>query len=288
MRIWITLFTLLTLSACLPFTGKSGLNYGLPAKVTNSAALAQLSTALNSKCIECHAWINDPSSLLANGRIVPGNPEGSILFQLVKSGQMPQTGPGLTNAELEELRGYILALTQGGTLPPTPIEPDAPDTEEFADLKTAFVGKKCIVCHKGMVSEPEFKKGLVPGNPEESKIFQSITSGSMPKQIPAATAAEVELVADYVHGVGETNPKVDFALLTSQLLKSKCLICHKGWTEEKRVLKYVVAGDLQKSKLYRSVSEGWMPQRPKAVDANDLQLLRDYILQLKPAAATRP
>lgn len=73
------------------------------------------------RCISCHgparteAGLNLSTydSLQASNAthghpvIVPGNPEESHLFQMVQSGQMPQGGPKLNDAEIAAIRAWI-------------------------------------------------------------------------------------------------------------------------------------------------------------------------------------
>lgn len=279
MKLWMLILPFV-FTACLPFGDKGVLTYGLPVQVTNQLALGQLSNSLTGNCVSCHGWITDPGELLKKGRIIPGRPEQSILYQMLQDGRMPKDGPPLTGAELDEVRGYILALVQAPST--TPVEPLPAESQAFTDLKTNLLNKQCIVCHKGMVNEVDFQHGVHPGQPDESKVVRTIVRGEMPLQIPAATDAEVQLVANYIHGVGQANPTVTFETLTKDVLRPKCLICHNGWTDETRVLKHVVAGDPENSKLYRSVHEGWMPKKVDPVSDAQLAQLRAYILALPP------
>jgi hypothetical protein len=60
------------------------------------------------KCVACHSWISDDDKILS--RIVPGDPEGSKLYQRTNDGSMPFGGPPLTNDEIALIYKYINEL----------------------------------------------------------------------------------------------------------------------------------------------------------------------------------
>ncbi|OUR95396.1 hypothetical protein A9Q84_16305 [Halobacteriovorax marinus] len=61
-----------------------------------------------AKCLMCHAWAIDESSVLS--RVEAGNPEGSLLYNRVFDDSMPFGGPPLTESEKEVIYRFIMDL----------------------------------------------------------------------------------------------------------------------------------------------------------------------------------
>jgi uncharacterized membrane protein len=74
---------------------------------------------LQSRCINCHGGartqrgldMSSYASLMAgsvNGAVVvPGNPSGSLIIQMVTQGKMPKNGPGLTPSQIQILTQWV-------------------------------------------------------------------------------------------------------------------------------------------------------------------------------------
>lgn len=70
---------------------------------------------LQTRCAGCHTganaskfdYVDDLGLLVSEGKIVMGDPDGSLLWQRVESNSMPQNGPSLTDYEKLELRTWI-------------------------------------------------------------------------------------------------------------------------------------------------------------------------------------
>jgi mono/diheme cytochrome c family protein len=84
---------------------------------------AQFEALLERACGQCHGpdavavqgginYINNLDELIASGRIVPGNPEESLIYQRIDRGEMPPEGAGteVTAAELDQLATFIAGL----------------------------------------------------------------------------------------------------------------------------------------------------------------------------------
>lgn len=79
---------------------------------------------LENRCLNCHGGdrieggltIRSYADLIAGGEsgsvVIPGDAEGSLLYQLVSSGEMPKRGANLTPVQLEVLMQWI----NGGVL----------------------------------------------------------------------------------------------------------------------------------------------------------------------------
>jgi mono/diheme cytochrome c family protein len=94
---------------------------------TDTSAVASVSFSkdvmpiLQSRCLSCHGGgranrglsFDTYDTLMAGSNngpvIIPGNPNGSRLIQLVQSGTMPKQGPKLTPDQIQILIDWILA-----------------------------------------------------------------------------------------------------------------------------------------------------------------------------------
>ena len=84
-----------------------------PTNPANQSAMTytQLkSDVLTPKCVGCHGgkaglFVLTHSSIRTF--VIPGNPAGSLLFQVVNSNQMPPHGPPLTASEKQEISDWI-------------------------------------------------------------------------------------------------------------------------------------------------------------------------------------
>lgn len=243
----------------------------------NQLALQQLTDNLAPKCQNCHSdWIRDEQEILK--RIVPGNVAASPLYQVLVNGSMPKGGPAFTTAELDIVRTQILALTST-TTPPPPVTIET----DFSRLKDGLLNDKCLVCHSWMKEEAGLQTRVVTGEPEKSKIYKLVINGRMPKNYEPITSAELALVHDYILDLGSPEPKVTFDQIQSEVLGPKCIKCHRGMKEESGIQWGIVAGKPDESKIYKAMANGSMPKQIKPVTDNELQLLHNYIKNLRPS-----
>ncbi len=147
---------------------------------------------LESKCSRCHLWAHTEEGV--RSQIIPGNPESSPLYREVESGSMPQGAPRLSGSELQIVRDYILALSQED---PDPV----PSKISFETLKQKVLIPHCISCHRSMDTPDGIILDIEPGRPEQSLMYLSVKSGSMPKSKPPLTVSELEIVRKYIEGL---------------------------------------------------------------------------------------
>lgn len=166
---------------------------------------------LRDKCLNCHDWASSEAEF--DKRIIPGDPENSPMYQQIASGAMPLGGPELTNSEKDLIYQFILnkvsvveEVPPAPAPAPTPIdEPNGPSIEVMAlveQVKTEILIPNCQLCH-GWVSEDEaiFSR-IVPGKPEQSRLYLLVENGSMPP-FGALPEAEVELIKEMIIALGE-------------------------------------------------------------------------------------
>jgi hypothetical protein len=72
---------------------------------------------LDKSCAACHDWTASWESITAGGRIVPGAPEKSLLFQKIARDEMPLEGDKLTAEQKAFIRGWIAAGAPATNLP---------------------------------------------------------------------------------------------------------------------------------------------------------------------------
>lgn len=84
-----------------------------------------------ASCSGCHSgpgakifdYIEDLDQLVASGKVKGGDPEGSLLYQLIDGDNMPQAGEKLSAAEKLTVHEWIATCTQGEV--ESPIDPPA-------------------------------------------------------------------------------------------------------------------------------------------------------------------
>jgi hypothetical protein len=94
---------------------------------------------LKPQCLQCHTWVNSESEVLK--RITPGEPTNSILYQVLQSGQMPQSAPRLSDQSLFLVKQFILKTSAADAPTPTPLAPT------YTSLKVNLFEKSCLSCH---------------------------------------------------------------------------------------------------------------------------------------------
>jgi hypothetical protein len=94
---------------------------------------------LKPQCMQCHSWASSETEVLK--RIVPGDPDNSELYNLVKTGQMPASSPRLTDQSLNLVKLYIIKMSGVQTQKPVPLEP------KYSSLKVNLFEKSCVRCH---------------------------------------------------------------------------------------------------------------------------------------------
>jgi hypothetical protein len=103
---------------------------------------------LNPSCIRCHAWAADEASV--QQRIIAGDPENSILYQKIKDGSMPPSGP-LSTSNLQLVERYIRTIKTTPNVPPT-IAIDS----TFKSIQFHLIQKSCFTCHNSSSGEISF------------------------------------------------------------------------------------------------------------------------------------
>jgi mono/diheme cytochrome c family protein len=212
---WCVAASILALTAAFLLLGRYRAEREARLKAEKQAPLVRL--ILERNCLECHGrnpksvkkklHILDHQNLLDSARkiVVPGAPEDSRLIQRIADGSMPPEEeelrlPRLSEEELvtlkEWIRGGAPPFGTGGTGFAAPST--APHSELAAKTKALF-HKRCYKCHRYDVAKGGIKilhhrllvtvrKVVVPGRPEDSELFQLLTSSNDEARMPPAPA----------------------------------------------------------------------------------------------------
>lgn len=79
----------------------------------------------------------------------------------------------------------------------------------------------------------------------------------------------------------EIPPEVSFEFLSQEILAPKCITCHKGFTDEQKLLKHVKGNDPEISPLFESVKTGRMPKKAAPLNSRELEIVRTYIESIR-------
>ena len=126
------------ISACKVNVGSNESQQFKVVPLTAASDFQSLKTyVLGPNCSGCHSWANDEAQV--QQRLSLGNAEGSILFQKVKTGEMPPSGSALTNRQLALVEKYINEAKKAA--PTIPLEPT------FKSINYNLVAVSCVTCH---------------------------------------------------------------------------------------------------------------------------------------------
>jgi hypothetical protein len=103
------LFLLLALPRTLPAETVSAL--------PSNKGFATIREVLDRSCSACHDWTGSYDSIVAGGRVVPGSPEKSLLYQKIATDEMPMEGDKLTADQKAFIKGWIAAGASSTELP---------------------------------------------------------------------------------------------------------------------------------------------------------------------------
>lgn len=170
----------------------------------------------------------------------------------------------------------------------------------FASVKSSILGPQCVQCHAWANSEDEIRRRVMPGEPEQSSLYQYVADGRMPQGGPELDTAQLEIIRDYINSLVDVPTPVptptptptpvpvpssgspSFATISRDILVPKCSACH-SWTrnEAKLISLYVVKGKPQSSRLWESVNSNSMPRNAKPLSGAEVEEIADYIRGLK-------
>jgi hypothetical protein len=174
----------------------------------------QVQPLLEQRCQACHSSetaagklvLSGYERLAASGVVVPGRPDESRLWQVLRGDKpvMPKAGPPLSHDEVEVIRAWI---AQGAA-------DDTPAEAYFGQNVAEILEQNCLRCHNDVKSssglslakrETALKGGrrgpaVVPGDPERSALMQMISGPKpmMPRQSEPLPAAETATLRKWI------------------------------------------------------------------------------------------
>lgn len=89
----------------------------------------------------------------------------------------------------------------GGGGSPQEEESREDGTVSYAQLSQSILQPKCFRCHVEFRQETGVRQQVVPGNPQESALFQMVENGTMPLGGPPLSTRELEIVRSYIEGI---------------------------------------------------------------------------------------
>lgn len=79
-----------------------------------------------------------------------------------------------------------------------PIIAPIEDQVTFQMINEAILTPLCVRCHGWASDEPKVNSRIVPGFPEQSRLFTIVESGSMPIGGPVLTLDQLDLLRRYI------------------------------------------------------------------------------------------
>lgn len=154
----------------------------------------------------------------------------------------------------------------------------------FAALKSQVLEPHCLTCHSRMGTEEAISRWVTPGDPEKSRLFKSVESGSMPKNARPLGTRELELIRSYITKLAAPEREiVTFDDIKAQILVPSCLQCHRRMDNETSLSTWINRENPTQSKLYLRVIDGSMPKGGSPLSSDQTELILNYIQDLKRA-----
>ncbi len=170
------------------------------------------------RCVICHQGAGAPAgydlssfqSVGAGGRVMPGNPGASVLYQRINNNSMPPGGPALT-AEVKQAiatwiqNGALNDAPLGGVTPPPPLPPLEP---KFASLMANVFGPRCVGCHGSVNPRAGINlstyaavlRRVRPGDANGSDLYRVIDSNDMPASGGPLSFVQKENLRQWING----------------------------------------------------------------------------------------
>ncbi len=80
-------------------------------------------------------------------------------------------------------------------------EAEGEEVTSFKTLQDKILIPKCLDCHGWVLDEEKVKTRIVPGKPEESRLFRLVENGRMPKGSAPLQTIELEKLRSYIESL---------------------------------------------------------------------------------------
>ncbi|MCB0421442.1 MAG: hypothetical protein KDD61_10630 [Bdellovibrionales bacterium] len=141
---------------------------------------------LSQHCASCHdggakdggfGTVLDPEALVRNGYLIPENPQASMIYQQVLSGEMPTTY-ALSESEMSVLNDWIMKFNEKEN------NQRFDPSKDFGKVYTETLKPLCLSCHDDSATIPldTYEKVLayvVPSASQFSLIVETLSQPSL-------------------------------------------------------------------------------------------------------------
>lgn len=124
--------------------------------------------------------------------------------------------------------------------------------------------------------EALLEKWIIPGKPEESRLFLVVENGKMPKNASPLSTADLEFIRNYINGLA-SKTVVTFEQIQKEVLEPSCIACHKRVTSEEALMRWINTEDPLNSKFIQVVRSGKMPKDAPPLDIDKQKLILQYL-----------
>lgn len=192
-----------------------------PGEISPTFAWIQ-ANVFNSRCVICHRGTSAPAGLdlssyqliSSSGRVLPGNPAGSVLFQRINNNTMPPGGPALSDEVKQAIATWIQngakndapegGLPGGNPATPPPLPPLEP---KFSSIMANIIGPRCLACHDstqrtGGVVLQDYNSVMlrvVRGDAESSDLYDEVEKNDMPASGGPLTFEQKESIRQWIN-----------------------------------------------------------------------------------------
>ncbi len=182
------------------------------------------------RCIICHRGASAPSgydltsfdNVMAGGRVNPGNPSTSRLFQRIDNNSMPPGGPALSAEVKQAVAKWIENGAKndapapgspgsgGPVATPPPLPPLGPT---FASINANIIQPRCLGCHNStnrtagvsLEGYTNLMRYVRAGRSGSSELYEVIEDNEMPASGPALSAQQKTVIRQWIDAGAQNN-----------------------------------------------------------------------------------
>ncbi len=195
--------------------GRPGSNFDPSVMLGASAEFGPANLVFKQKCSSCHPSFANftEAQWIASGNIVPGNPEQSLVFSVLKNsnvGGAESMPPAMTllDVELQAIRNWIFNVSSS-------VASNVSPAEQRWLAAQVIISSKCVSCHAQdesprfqAISETEMLSHgslIIAGDAARSKLYKQLLKtgdDAMPPS-PAAplSAQQIQTIRDWIDNI---------------------------------------------------------------------------------------
>ena len=257
------------------------------------------------KCLNCHNSnfalgnydLSTYAGIMSGGRVIPGDPNNSLLMQRVKDGTMPPSGP-LSEQEIDSIEAWILA---GAPPIDNGDEPQLKAPVAEAGENQSVLVSATSVTLQGAASDEDGTvvsilwdqlsgpAATLADTNSLALVVTSLNVGTYTFRL-SVTDNDNQTTSDTVQlnvtsdGTALPNPDATFTWISSNVLIPRCVSCHGAGGDagldvrsHTSVVQKLIAGDAARSVFYTEVNSGSMPEGSSKLPAAQIKAIFDWI-----------